>query len=259
MIELLLTINICIVILVIAAFIVIALGAFWYSEATKGWFHLLIKKILSGKCLGILFVFGIVAMFFCKIENLKYCLDWGNGYPDAINEIIFSIAGGYVSGYIVYVLSTLVPYSKRQRPILKIIKERLWNTICEMEDDFSVIYGKRTLNTNTIDDFLFALASEKNEYHYKIKACNSNFILKCMGHVSITLDSVIPHIEYIDELDLEQISNMIQNTTDVMTVLNMSDGKDSFLDYKGIRELSMNILRVYEGLSKYHSKLENIV
>ncbi len=254
MIELLLTIK-----LVVAAFMVIALGAFWYSMANKGWFHLLIKKIINEKCLGILFVFGIVAMFFCKIDNLKYGVDWGNGYPDAINDIIFSIAGGYVSGYIVYVLSNLVPYSKRQRPILRIVKERLWNTICEMEDDFSVIYGKRTLNTNTIDDFLLALASEKNEYHYKIKACNSNFILKCMGHVSITLDSVIPHIEYIDELDLEQISNIIQNTTDVMTVLNMSDGKDSFLDDKGIRKLSMNILKVYEGICQYHSKLENIV
>lgn len=243
----------------VAVLYILILHIYDYSLKSKGWFHLLVRKILSGKCLLAFSILGIIVMVVCKVDDLKYCVDWGNGYPDAINEIIFSIAGGYISGYIIYVLSTLVSYSKRQRPILKVIKDRLFYTKCEMEDCFSEIYGKRMLSNDTINEFESALASEKNEYHYKIKECNSNFILKCMGHVSITLDSVIPHIEYIDELDLEQISYMIQNTTYVMTVLNMSDGKDTFIDNKGIRKLSMNILKVYEGLSMYHSKLEKIV
>ena len=181
------TFNLCSIIFIVAAITIVVMGLYWYSEENKGWFHLFIRMVWECKWMLFLLLACICIMFFCKVNSLKTVIYFPKGYDEAITDILFAIASGYVSGYIIFLLSVLVPNAKKQRAILSIYKQRLYFITAEIE---TMICGEDTRNKDHVLSFLKngTIWNDCMET-YTISTKEVKYILKFCGKVSDTLKS----------------------------------------------------------------------
>lgn len=256
---LLMTFSLCPTILIVAAVSIIVMGAYWYSEERKGWFHLFLRMVWAGKFMLIVLGGCLYIMLACKVDSLKIVLDCPNEYALASTEVLFSLTGGIASGYIIYLFSVLVPKAIRQRPILYILKERLWYAKCEIEESFSVIYGKRYLDDDSVEDFSKALTIGCEQSQYTIKSYNCKYILQFIEYVQSTLNSFVNYSDYFDDKDLTTIKTIIHHATRVVCRLHDYDGIDALFDENSIVDFATEISTIYINLSNLYTKLEKIV
>lgn len=83
----------------------------------------------------VLAIVGLFLLFMCKIPCLQIKVSFPESVTTAINDVVFCLAGSYVGGYIIYFLSSLIPKTKKIRPILETAVVRIRYALNTMEYD----------------------------------------------------------------------------------------------------------------------------
>ena len=248
----------CCLLCCIAIIYIAIIHIYDYSLRNKGWFHLLIRQILKETCLSMLWVLSIVIAFLCKTDIFKFDFEWLTyEYANAINEIIFAVTCGYISGYIIYLLSVIVPKVKRKKTILTIFKERLWYMKGEIE---SQMCGENTDNVEIVTNYIKKNAQWNEKMNaYQIRSYNVKYLLSFMNSIVSTLNSIMSFADYLDDKDLKLIGETMHHALWYSERLKDSDGGNAYPNEKDVNNLSKSISLCYKNIVKLHSKLEEII
>lgn len=237
------------------------MALYWYSKEKKKWFHLLVGLIKSDKAMLYLTIPFLYALFAYRIEYLRLSFDIAKDWCDAINEILFAISGGYISGYIIYLLSVLVPKAKRQRSRLRIIKDICWYAKGEIE---FLIRGDATKNKEDVLAFLKEGSqlrkvpeSDGGDF-YEIKFQKTEYIMHFLNYLSSTLNTVMQHSDYLDDKNLHLIAEIMSRVNKITSRLKDSDGHP-FYGKNDMDELANGISFAYDRFVQIYNELNKLV
>ena len=249
--------DLCPATLIVAIISIIALMLFWYSEDRKLWFHLFIKQILEDKNLLALFFICIVVMLVCGTYRLDISIKLTNGYTCSTRNVLLTLAGGYMSGYLVYLLTNEMPKAKKKKSILSIFKNRLYYLKCEIEEQ---LCGKDTNNIEIIQCDIKKYAKWNKEMGaYAIETTNVKYYLCFMDSILDTLNSIMPYASYLDMNNLELIERTMHYATWYSKRLRDYQSNSAYPEDSDIKKLAEKITIIYNNITEFHSNLEKIV
>ena len=249
------TLHTTLLIIVLILAIIVSLN--YYSAKRKKWFHLFIRLVKDGKCLLCIFTLSIYILVAYNKDCLKIPVDYPNGLDSILNEIMYVIAGGFISGYIIYIITILIPKAIRQKPILLRVKTILWNAICEIE---TLMCGKDTGNKYSVMTILKDYSHWNGTMaSFTMNNKNGKYMLSVLNYLSVTINSIVTYAEYIDAIDLDIMCQMSNSIEKEQERLKDSIDHSVYNDAKAVEELSDCISSVYNNLTDIHSKLKSIV
>ncbi len=229
----------------------------------------LLKLIIEHSCLVILFVISIAVIFLCIFKPIY--VEWNTSQIDSINDAMLSIATGYVSGYIIYYLSVLLPKASRMTPVLNILTENIRYARDEISAFFVNHGGPAEIDKQTVIELItfFSLKKEHDMYFIETDICD-----RLHGHVMKAIEYlqfVISQADYLDDHDIENIKTIIKSENSLESRL-----RDRIETIKEIELMSSNqnikneirnncqlyhkneVIKIVEDIQKIYTVLNNL-
>lgn len=129
-----------------------------------------------------------------------------------IKEVINSIAGGFIAGCLFYIISVLLPKTKREPPILGLICQQLRYAKDDLDEMSKIVCEKNAKNFN--------LEKYKKHDFYELTSSNCRFILHAMNNVNMLIQYPMLKIDLLGNEDVKRISKTSQLVTKNITRLN---------------------------------------
>jgi len=206
----------------------------------------------DGKLILMLFL-SVIVMLLCNMEIYISCsVEW----IYFAKNVLHSVAGGYIAGYIFYFFSVSIPQSKRQIPILKVVSQNLIYAESELMDLSSFICGTSDIKTASFRD---KLATELNEDNYQINQKNCQFIALAMFNIKKLIESPSSVYEVLELNDLNNICEINRLTTKIHTQVTDMNPNPLCFDKKEYDKFVDNILKIYNLLDEIHVNIEKIL
>lgn len=206
----------------------------------------------DGKLILLLFL-SIIVMLLCNMEIKISCsvkwIEFGK-------NVFYSIAGGYIAGYIFYFFSVSIPQLKRQIPILKVVSQHLIYSKSELMDLSSSI-----CDTSEIKDTSFRnkLASKISEDNYQISQKNCQLIALAMFNIKKLIESPSSIYEVLELNDLNNICEINRITTKIYTQVTDVMPNPLYLSMKDYCKFVNSILEVYNLLEDVYVSIEKML
>lgn len=229
----------------------------WYADDRKEWFHVFIKDVRDEGGILFLFLVSIAAMLVSEIRKFDVIIKLPNGYSCPTHDVFSTLTGGYASGYVIYLLTVLMPKAKKKKSILSIFKTRLWNLKGEIEYQMC---GEDTCCKEKVEEYIKNFAVRKGDMNaYEIMPKNVEYLLVFMNSIASIMSAIMPYADYLDKKDLKLIEDTIKNATFHSEGLKDCNGKAAYPDDVQIKRLAESISIIYKNVDEFHSKLERIV
>lgn len=168
-----------------------------------------LSKLIKENCwLAILFVISLVIILLCIFKPIY--VDWTTSQINTINDVLLAISTGYASGYIIYILSVLVPKALRMIPILFITKENIRYARDEISAFFLNHGGPAEIDKKKVIELVsFFTKEEEHDFYYLEKSiCEKlhEHIAKAMDYMQL----VISQADYLDVSDIKSIKTIMK-------------------------------------------------
>ncbi len=230
---------------------------FWYGDDRKEWFHIFIKDVRDEGELSFLFLVSIAVILMMETGIFDVVIKLPNGYACSTHNVFSVLSGGYASGYIIYLLTGLIPKAKKKKSILSVFKTRLWNLKGEIECQMC---GEDTCCKEKVEEYIKTFAMRKGYMNvYEIMPKNAEYLLAFMNSVASIMSTIMPYADYLDKEDLKLIEDTIKNATFHSEGLKDCNGKAAYPDDAQIKRLAESISIIYKNVDDFHRKLERIV
>lgn len=181
------------------------------------------KLISEQRCLLILSILALLVFFF-TIKPLQ--INIPESWIDAFRQCLLTISGSFVSGYIFYVFSVLLPKAIRMGPIIEISKENLRYARDEIVGLFFEHGGPSDILNAKTEELIKYIAEPHDNDMYVIHDNACKYLHGVTKQVKEYMQFVISHSDYLLDEDINRLKDIISHLRNVECRLRQWDNSE---------------------------------
>ena len=197
----------------------------------------------------VIFIFSIYVLFAKHLECLRFSSPFDYFTSEAITDIAYVIASGYVVSYIFYIMTVFIPYKQRSKIVRKHLAEELRYLKDSFDAAFEDIVEEEWYESETFpEEFYnrFWLTPNKREM-------NPNTKLYMYEHIDIIdkhLHDILLNVEYLTHNEADILYKVLHSYS--FSQIRCRFGKDKIYDSKP------NALTIISGLQTAYNEINRL-